>query len=394
MLLNFFYRLRDEGLTIGATEILDFYRAPDRISINSVDDLFLLLKLICVRRREDADIFERLFLNYFYDLDIPAVAEGDMALIETRQFREWLRAARDRGEAPFRSYEYDLKELMKKFWDTVREQLKEHHGGTKWVGTGGASAFGHSGNAAGGVRVMGAGRNFSALKVIGERRHVAYSSRQSLSGENLRQAIALLKNLKKHEAESDLDIAETVYRSGKTGDIELVFTAPLKNKLKVMLFIDNGGYSMLGHVPLTRLVFEKMTAQLKSLQTYFFHNTIYGHVYADDMRTQPVDLQQILKADADTRIFIIGDASMAPSELFSRYGNVNYGEEEYEPSIERLRALRTRFPQSVWMNPVPAERWDNGYSGSTLRTIAGIFPMYDLTLDGLKKAVSKLNGSP
>ena len=39
MLLNFFYRLRDEGLTIGATEILDFYRAPDRISINSVDDL-------------------------------------------------------------------------------------------------------------------------------------------------------------------------------------------------------------------------------------------------------------------------------------------------------------------------------------------------------------------
>jgi len=394
MLLNFFYRLRDEGLTIGATEILDFYRAPDRISINSVDDLFLLLKLICVRRREDADIFERLFLNYFYDLDIPAVAEGDMALIETRQFREWLRAARDRGEVPFRSYEYDLKELMKKFWDTVREQLKEHHGGTKWVGTGGASAFGHSGNATGGVRVMGAGRNFSALKVIGERRHVAYSSRQSLSGENLRQAIALLKNLKKHEAESDLDIAETVYRSGKTGDIELVFTAPLKNKLKVMLFIDNGGYSMLGHVPLTRLVFEKMTAQLKSLQTYFFHNTIYGHVYADDMRTQRVDLQQILKADADTRIFIIGDASMAPSELFSRYGNINYGEEEYEPSIERLRALRTRFPQSVWMNPVPAERWDNGYSGSTLRTIAGIFPMYDLTLDGLKKAVSKLNGSP
>ncbi|MBX3724082.1 MAG: hypothetical protein KF713_19705 [Turneriella sp.] len=394
MLLNFFYRLRDEGLAIGTTEILDFYRAPERIRIDRVDDLFVLLKLICVRRREDADIFERLFLNYFYDLDIPAVAEGDMALIETRQFREWLRAARDRGEVPFRSYEYDLKELMKKFWDTVREQLKEHHGGTKWVGTGGASAFGHSGNATGGVRVMGAGRNFSALKVIGERRHVAYSSRQSLSGENLRQAIALLKNLKKHEAESDLDIAETVYRSGKTGDIELVFTAPLKNKLKVMLFIDNGGYSMLGHVPLTRLVFEKMTAQLKSLQTYFFHNTIYGHVYADDMRTQPVDLQQILKADADTRIFIIGDASMAPSELFSRYGNINYGEEEYEPSIERLRALRTRFPQSVWMNPVPAERWDNGYSGSTLRTIAGIFPMYDLTLDGLKKAVSKLNGSP
>ena len=391
MLLNFFYRLRDEGIAVGANEILDFYRAPEKIAIESVDDLFLLLKLICVRRREDADVFERVFLNYFYDLDIPAVAEGDIALLETRQFREWLREARDRGEVPFRSYEYDLKELMKKFWDTVREQLKEHHGGAKWVGTGGASAFGHSGNSAGGVRVMGGGRNFSALKVIGERRHVAYSSRQSLSGENLRQAISLLKNLKKHEAETELDLPETIHRSGKAGDIELVFTVPLKNKLKVMLFIDNGGYSMLGHVPLTRLVFEKMTAQLKSLQSYFFHNTIYGHVYSDDMRTQAVDIQKILKEDADTRLFIIGDASMAPSELFSRYGNVNYGEEEYEPSIERLRALRNRFAHSVWLNPVPAERWDNGYSGSTLRAIAGIFPMYDLTLEGIKQAVKTLN---
>lgn len=391
MILNFFYRLRDEGIAVGAKEILDFYRAPEKISIESVDDLFLLLKLICVRRREDADVFERVFLNYFYDLDIPAVAEGDMALLETRQFREWLREARDRGEVPFRSYEYDLKELMKKFWDTVREQLKEHHGGAKWVGTGGASAFGHSGNSAGGVRVMGSGRNFSALKVIGERRHVAYSSRQSLSGENLRQAISLLKNLKKHEAETELDLPETIHRSGKTGDIELVFTAPMKNKLKVILFIDNGGYSMLQHVPLTRLVFEKMTAQLKSLQTYFFHNTIYGHVFADDARSEPKDLAVILKEDPDTRVFIIGDASMAPSELFSRFGNINYGDEEYEPSIERLRELRTRFPHSAWLNPIPAERWDNNYSGSTLRSIAGVFPMYDLTLEGIKQAVANLN---
>ncbi len=391
MLLNFFYRLRDEGLAVGAKEILDFYRAPEKIELNSLDDLFLLLKLICVKRRDDADVFERTFLSYFYKLDIPAVAEGDLALLETKQFREWLRQARDRGEVPFRSYDYDLKELMKKFWDTVREQLKEHHGGNRWVGTGGSSAFGHSGNAAGGVRVMGEGRGFSALKVIGERRHVAYSSRQSLSGENLRQAIALLKNLKKHEAETELDLPETIHRSGKTGDIELVFTAPIRNKLKVMLFIDNGGYSMLQHVPLTRLVFEKMTAQLKSLKTYFFHNTIYGHVYKDDMRSEAVDLQTILKEDAETRIFIIGDASMAPSELFSRYGNVNYGDEEYEPSIERLRSIRTRFAHAVWLNPIAAERWDNEFSGSTLRAIAGIFPMYDLTLDGIKKAVTQLN---
>jgi uncharacterized protein with von Willebrand factor type A (vWA) domain len=64
MLLQFFYRLRDEGISVGAKEILDFYRAPEKINIESVDDLFLLLKLLCVRRREDADVFERVFLKH------------------------------------------------------------------------------------------------------------------------------------------------------------------------------------------------------------------------------------------------------------------------------------------------------------------------------------------
>ncbi|MFO1470203.1 MAG: hypothetical protein U1F27_04065 [Turneriella sp.] len=109
-----------------------------------------------------------------------------------------------------------------------------------------------------------------------------------------------------------------------------------------MLFIDNGGHSMLQHIPLTQLLFEKMSNQLKSLKTYFFHNTIYGYVYKDSTRTEAVALSGLLKEDPDTRVFAIGDASMAPSELFSRYGNINYGEEEYEPSVERLRALRDR----------------------------------------------------
>jgi len=386
MFLGFFYQLRDAGLDIGAQQILDFYRAPDKIDLSSTDQLFLYLRLLCAKRRDDLDIFERTFLNYFYDMNIPAVAEGDLALLETREFREWLRAERERGEVPFRSYEYDLNELMRKFWETLREQLEEHHGGSKWVGTGGSSAFGHSGNSAGGVRVMGRARNFSAMKIIGERRHVSYSSRQNLRGDNLRQAIALLKNLKKHHAATELDIAESVHRSGKSGDIELVFSAPMRNRLKVMLFIDNGGYSMNTHIPLTRLIFEKMSTQLKSLKTYFFHNTIYGFVYGDAERTNPISIDTILKEDRDTRIFIVGDASMAPSELFSRYGNINYGDEEYEPSIERLRTLKSRFARSVWLNPVGSNA--GGMTGSA---IAEVFPMFDLNIQGIKEAVALLN---
>ncbi|HNL55940.1 MAG TPA: hypothetical protein PKI36_16130, partial [Turneriella sp.] len=162
-------------------------------------------------------------------------------------------------------------------------------------------------------------------------------------------------------------------------------------QLKVVLFIDNGGHSMLQHVPLTRLIFQKMSAQLKSLKTYFFHNTIYGYVYKDDMRTEAVELSQILKEDSETRVFIIGDASMAPSELYSRYGNINYGEEEYEPSIGRLQALRNRFKRAVWLNPIPEHEWNTPFAASTLRSVAQLFPMYDMTLAGIKRAVERLN---
>lgn len=391
MFLGFFYALRDEGLAIGTEQIIEFYRAPEKVAIENTDDLFLLLRLVCVKKREDLDAFERVFLRYFYNLDIPALAENDYALLETRQFREWLREARMRGEIPFRQHELNLEELMKKFWQTLRAQLEEHHGGSKWIGTGGNSPFGHSGHSAGGVRVFGTGRNFSALKVIGEKRHISYSSRQSLSADNVRQALSLLKNMRRHTAATELDIAESVYRSGKNGDIELVFTPPLRNQIKVLLFIDNGGHSMLPHVPLTRLIFAKMSAQLKSLKTYFFHNTIYGYVYKDDTRTEAVELSEILKEDPETRVFIIGDASMAPSELFSRYGNINYGEEEYEPSIERLRALRQRFPHSVWLNPISENEWNTPFAASTLHAIAQLFPMFDMTLAGIRRAVERLN---
>ena len=36
-------------------------------------------------------------------------------------------------------------ELLKYFLDRLKEQTEEHHGGGKWIGTGGTSPVGHSG---------------------------------------------------------------------------------------------------------------------------------------------------------------------------------------------------------------------------------------------------------
>jgi hypothetical protein len=53
----------------------------------------------------------------------------------------------------------------------------------------------------------------------------------------------------------------------------------------------------------------------------------------------------------------------------------------------RLQFIAKTFPHSVWINPVLADEWP--YT-RTIIDIRGIFPMFELTLDGLEKAVSSM----
>ncbi len=47
-------------------------------------------------------------------------------------------------------------ELIQYFLDRLKEQTEAHHGGNRWIGTGGTSPVGHSGHHPGGMRVGGA----------------------------------------------------------------------------------------------------------------------------------------------------------------------------------------------------------------------------------------------
>jgi len=273
----------------------------------------------------------------------------------------------------------------------VRKQMEEHHGGSRWVGTGGNSPFGHSGNSKGGVRVFGEGSKLSATKVIGERRYVDYSDTNTLSGGNLAQALTSLKKLAPAGPRDQLDLDATIYQSARNGgEIDLVFRRDLLDRIEVVLLIDNGGTSMLPHVELTRLLFAKVRDRIKRCHTYFFHNTIYGSVYKDAQRRQPLATAELLKRSQDTRLIIVGDASMAPEELVYPSGSIYFGEDDGEPSLRWLERLRDRFRHSAWLNPIPKELWPNAYGRSTIHRIGEVFHMEDLTLGGIKRAVARL----
>ncbi|HEX2223985.1 MAG TPA: hypothetical protein VHN15_07250 [Thermoanaerobaculia bacterium] len=390
---DFLYRLRDYGVPASLTDTLDFYKGLEKGLAPDLDSLFLFARLCFVRRVEQMDAYERAFAFHFYGIDIPAVAEGDPELFYTHQFREWLKRAIENGELPpTATWSFSPEELMKRFWDTLRQQMEEHHGGSRWIGTGGNSPFGHSGNAKGGVRVGGESRNRAALKVIGERRYVTYSDATTLKGENLRQALAALKNLVPAGPRDQLDVDATVYQSAKNGgEIDLVFRRDLLDRIEVVLLVDNGGTSMLPFVQLTRLLFGKVKDRFKRADTYFFHNTIYGTVFQDDRRTRAYAVPELLRRSPETRLLILGDAAMAPEELLLPRGSISGWVDDREPSLTWLQRLRERFPHTVWLNPMPREAWPNAYGRTTIKRIGEVIHMEDLTLGGIKKAVEHLN---
>jgi uncharacterized protein len=391
---GFTLRLREYGVPVSMTEALDFYKGLEKGLAPDLDSLFLFARLCFVRRVEHMDAYERAFAFHFQGIDLPRVAEGDPELLNTPQFREWLKQAiRNRELPPQALWTMSPEGLMKRFWETVRQQTQAHQGGSRWVGTGGNSPFGHSGNSKGGVRVFGPGGGRSALKVIGERRYVDYADETALHGSNLSQALSALKKLVPAGPRDQLDLDATIQQSAKNGgEIDLVFRRDLLDRIEVVLLIDNGGASMLPYVQLTRLLFGKVRDRIKRLTTLFFHNTIYGAVYKDARRLVKHPTEELLKRNPETRLLVLGDASMAPDELLYPRGALYYYDaDDEEPSVVWLRRLRDRFRHSVWLNPIPKENWDSAYGRFTIQKINELFPMEDLTLGGIKRAVERLN---
>jgi uncharacterized protein with von Willebrand factor type A (vWA) domain len=390
-MIGFIYALRDTGIPVSVQYILEFYRALKRGLASDMDKLFLLARLIFVKRVEFYDAFEQVFASFFFGAEGAQRLAGWEDLLAEKPFQDWLRDQIESGALTLDQIrEFDTDELLARFWETVLAQQSEHHGGNRWVGTRGRSPYGHGGQHPGGIRVHGKSLHHSAQKVIDERRYINYSEKSALTTENLRQALTSLKSLRPSGPETELDIDQTVAQTARNGgEIELIFRRELRNRLKLIVLLDNGGYSMMPYVPLVKTVFNKIRDLFSDLNYYYFHNCIYGTVYEDVYRTSPVKWEKLLNESKSTRVIIIGDANMAPFELMASYGSLDIYNNERKPGIEWLKELRATYPASVWLNPILKDRWDA--QSSTIQQIRRVFHMEDLTLAGIKNGVVYLN---
>jgi uncharacterized protein with von Willebrand factor type A (vWA) domain len=184
-----------------------------------------------------------------------------------------------------------------------------------------------------------------------------------------------------------VNIDKTIYETmKKAGEIEIVYDRRMKNGVKVILAIDNGGWSMEPYIGLVQTLFHYTRAQFKDLKTFFFHNTIYENLWEDPLRrSKPFPVDELTRLDPDTRFIIVGDASMAPYELNASNGIIYFEEQSGKPSLEQLAFIAKTFTHAIWINPVAVEAWRLTY---TISRIRDIFPMFELTLEGLEKAVA------
>lgn len=396
MFVSFFYQLKEAGVPVSPTAFLTLHRAMGEGLVLSLDDLYTAARAILVKSEKYFDLYDQIFAHVFAGAELvdPRDEQG-LELLAGAMLDEWLKNPRELAKA-MGVDEKELaslspEELLEYFKKRLQDQKSRHDGGSKWIGTSGTSPVGHSGYHPGGLRVGGVSGRRSAIKVAGERRYRDYSTHGVLTRATVGEALKRLRHLVPQGSRDDLDIDASISRTVKNGgEIELVFRRAVVDRLKVILAIDNGGWSMEPHIELVQTLFNYAKSQFKDLRIYYFHNTIYDQVWEDPARyRRPVPLNQLARLDSETRLIVVGDASMAPYELMSADGSIYAFERSGKPSIEQLRFLAATFPRHAWLNPLPEGQWP--YTRS-LMMVGTVFPMFELSLDGLEKAVRRLNG--
>ena len=377
MFLDFLYRLRAQGVPVATTEWLVFLDALRRGLATDLGELYRVGRAVLCRSEADYDAFDQAFAASFDVQDLP---------LDLRQkLGSWLaEAAAQRVDTPALDERRSVDDLWREFLQRLAEQTERHDGGSYWIGTGGTSPFGHSGRGQGGVRIGGERGGGGAVAVAAERHWASYRQDRALDVRDFEVALRALRALKR-EGALEFDLEATIDRTSKNaGDIEVVERPARKNQVHLVLMLDSGG-SMEPHAARVERLFSAAARvrTFRSLNTYLFHNCVDERVvrYGDH---EPVLTSHLLDGlGPHHRVLFVGDASMAPYELF---GVSTWGRAERTSGINWLRLIRRRVPSSAWLNPDPARWW----SHPTVDAIGTIFPMFELTLDGLRGAVRSL----
>ncbi len=392
MLIKFFYTLRAAKLPVSVGEFLALLEGLKAGVIGaegaaSVDDFYYLARTTLVKNETLYDKFDRAFSAYFKGVELLTDFSKDVPL-------EWLRKHLELELTPEQKAQIEKlgwDELMATLKKRFEEQKERHEGGSKWIGTGGTSPFGHSGYNPQGIRIGGASKNKSAVKVWEQRAYTDYDDNLELGTRNIQVALRRLRRFAREGSELELDLDDTIHKTAaNAGMLDIRMVPERHNKVKVLLLMDVGG-TMDEHIHRVEELFSAAKSQFKHLEFYYFHNCVYDFMWRNNRRRFAEKFSTwdiIRKYNRDYKLIFVGDATMSPYEILQPGGSVEYNNEE--TGAEWLQRLLNAFPKHAWINPEPQGVWQYRQSIALIQQMVHQ-RMHPLTLAGLESAMRSLS---
>ncbi len=394
MFSKFFYTLKDKGLEVSLSEWLTLQEALDQgLCHSSLTEFYYLARMILVKSETEFDKFDMAFDEVFKGIQSEnEVGKNMMRWLDKPEMQEVFEEMRH--EMNQEVITLDKEDVENKFKERLRDQSEEHNGGSHWIGTMGKTSFGNMGGNMGGIRVGGTTGYQSAFQVVGARKYRDFRNDKVLDNRQFQMALRKLRQFssKLDIPETELDINGTVDATCNNGGcLQIVMEKPRKNAVKLLLLMDSGG-TMIPYTTLLNELFHSVhkSNHYKDVKTYFFHNCIYANLYntpecenGDWIETE----WMFRNLDSDYKVIIVGDAAMAPEELYSTTGNYR-GPNCGLSGMDWLLLMKRHYKKVVWLNPKMAPGHAPWREAET--AIKELFPMYKLTVDGLNQAMMKL----
>ena len=330
MFIKFFETLREKGLRVTLGEWLTFQEALDKgLCGSSLTQFYYTARMILVKSETDFDKFDMAFEECFKAAQretevgkemLRWLDKSDMMELAHEEARDHMNKMED--------LQIDKEDVEEKFRQRLKDQDSEHNGGSFWIGTMGKTSFGNTGGNVGGVRVGGKTGYQSAFAVVGARKYRDFRDDRVLDNRQFQMAFRKLRQFSSRLdiPETELDINGTVDKTCNNGGcLQIVMQKPRKNAVKLLLLMDSGG-TMIPFSSLLNDLFQAIhkSNHYKDVKTYYFHNCIYSKVYKtpECENGDWVDTEWMFRnVDSDYKVIIVGDAAMAPEELYSDTGN-------------------------------------------------------------------------
>ena len=103
----------------------------------------------------------------------------------------------------------------------------------------------------------------------------------------------------------------------------------------------------------------------------------------------------ISNLSSEYKLIFVGDAQMAPDELFGWDYSYSIRRKKWERpakpkcGFDWLMELKSHFRHNIWLNPSDKPTWGD-YWSMTYDTIEDNFPMFPLTVEGMEDGMKKL----